>query len=43
MLIPLLTLLLCLLCYEKQWLSTGVALEALVEGNFLLAGLLVLL
>ena len=43
MLIPLLTLLLCLLSYEKQWLSTGVALEALVEGNFLLAGLLALL
>jgi len=43
MLIPLLTLLLCLYTYEKQWLSPGIALEGLVEGNFLVAGLLVLL
>ena len=43
MLIPLLTLQLCLFTYENQWLSTGVALETLVEGNFLLAGLLVFL
>ena len=43
MLIPLLTLLLCLYTYEKQWLSPGIALEGLVECNFLLAGLLILL
>ena len=42
MLIPLGTLMLCLLAYERQWLSTGVGLEALVEGNFLLTGLIVL-
>jgi len=43
MLIPLLTLLLCLYTYEKQWLSPGIVLEGLVECNFLLAGLLILL
>jgi 4-hydroxybenzoate polyprenyltransferase len=43
MFIPLLTLVLCLYTYEKQWLSPGIALEGLVEGNFLVAGLLVLL
>lgn len=43
MLIPLLTLLLCLYAYEKQWLSPGIVLEGLVECNFLLAGLLILL
>ena len=43
MLIPLSTLLLCLFTYEKQWLSPGVSLEALVEGNFLLAGFLLFL
>lgn len=43
MLIPLLTLLICLYTYEKQWVSPGIILEGLVEGNFLMAGLLVLL
>jgi len=43
MLIPLLTLLLCHYTYEKQWLSPGIVLEGLVECNFLLAGLLILL
>ncbi len=43
MLIPLLTLLLCFYTFEKQWLSPGIVLEGLVEGNFLLAGFLVLL
>ncbi|MCG6879400.1 MAG: 4-hydroxy-3-methylbut-2-enyl diphosphate reductase [Deltaproteobacteria bacterium] len=43
MLIPLLTLLLCLYTYEKQWLSPGIVLEGLVEGNFLLAGIVVLM
>ncbi len=42
MLVPLMTLLLCLYTYEKQWLPPGIVLEGLVEGNFLLAGLLVL-
>ena len=43
MLIPLSTLLLCLYTYEKQWFSPGIVLEGLVECNFLLAGLLILL
>ena len=43
LLIPFLTLLLCLYTYEKQWLSPGIVLEGLVECNFLLAGLIVLL
>lgn len=43
MLIPLLTLLVCLYAYEKQWVSPGITLEGLVEGNFLMAGFLVLL
>jgi (E)-4-hydroxy-3-methyl-but-2-enyl pyrophosphate reductase len=42
MLIPLLTLLICLYAYEKQWVSPGITLEGLVEGNFLMAGFLVL-
>jgi len=42
MLIPLCTLWLSLLAYEKQWLYPGIALEAIVEVNFLLAGLLAL-
>ena len=42
MLIPLLTLLLCLYTYEKQWLSPGIVLEGVVECNFLLVGLFVL-
>ena len=43
MLIPLLTLLICLYAFEKQWVSPGITLEGLVEGNFLMAGFLVLL
>ena len=43
MLIPLFTLLTCLYAYEKQWISPGITLEGLVEGNFLMAGFLVLL
>lgn len=35
-----LTLWLCLWAYEKQWLLPGIPLEALVEGNLFLAGLL---
>ena len=42
MLIPLLTLLICLYAFEKQWVSPGITLEGLVEGNFLMAGFLVL-
>ena len=37
------TLALCLITYEKQWLHPGTPLEALVEGNLFLAGLLGLL
>jgi len=43
MLIPLCTLWLSLVAYERQWISPGIALEALVESNFLLAGLLALI
>jgi 4-hydroxy-3-methylbut-2-enyl diphosphate reductase len=35
-----LSLTLCLLTYEKRWLYPGTRLEAMVEGNFFLAGLL---
>jgi 4-hydroxy-3-methylbut-2-enyl diphosphate reductase len=38
--ICLLSLTLCLLAYEKRWLNPGNRFEALVEGNFFLAGLL---
>jgi 4-hydroxy-3-methylbut-2-enyl diphosphate reductase len=31
---------LCLLAYERKWLHTGRRFEALVEGNFFLAGVL---
>jgi 4-hydroxy-3-methylbut-2-enyl diphosphate reductase len=31
---------LCLFAYERKWLHTGRRFEALVEGNFFLAGLL---
>ncbi len=41
MLVPLLTLFLCLCAYEKQWLSPGIVLEGLVESNFVIAGLMV--
>jgi (E)-4-hydroxy-3-methyl-but-2-enyl pyrophosphate reductase len=34
---------LCLLIYQKRWLYPGTRLEAMVEGNFFLAGLLALL
>ncbi len=40
--LPLLTLWLCLISYEKRWLYPGIALESLVEANFILAGLLAL-
>jgi (E)-4-hydroxy-3-methyl-but-2-enyl pyrophosphate reductase len=40
LLIPLLTLSLCLVTYERRWIHPGIGLEAMVEGNFLLAGLL---
>jgi 4-hydroxy-3-methylbut-2-enyl diphosphate reductase len=34
---------LCLLIYQKRWLYSGTRLEAMVEGNFFLAGLLALI
>ena len=34
---------LCLLIYQKRWLYPGTRLEAMVEGNFFLAGLLALI
>jgi (E)-4-hydroxy-3-methyl-but-2-enyl pyrophosphate reductase len=37
------TLALCILTYEKHWLHPGTPLEAMVEGNLFLAGLLGLL
>ncbi|UCF85152.1 MAG: 4-hydroxy-3-methylbut-2-enyl diphosphate reductase [Desulfobacteraceae bacterium] len=40
LLIPLVTLSLCLVAYERSWLYPGIAFEALVEGNFFLSGLL---
>ena len=40
MLLSLLSLSLCLMAYEKRWLYPGITLEALVEGNFFLSGLL---
>ncbi|MFO7984488.1 MAG: 4-hydroxy-3-methylbut-2-enyl diphosphate reductase [Desulfatiglandaceae bacterium] len=40
MLFPLFTLSLCLVAYEKDRLYPGIALEALVESNFLMTGLL---
>ena len=43
MLIPLCTLWSSLLAYERQWLCPGITLEALVETNFLLTGLLALI
>ena len=43
MLVPLMTLFLCLKSYEKQWLTSGIFLDGLVEGNFLIAGMIVLL
>ncbi|MBW1782277.1 MAG: 4-hydroxy-3-methylbut-2-enyl diphosphate reductase [Deltaproteobacteria bacterium] len=43
MLMPLFTLWLSLQAYERQWLSPGITLEALVETNFLLTGLMALI
>jgi len=43
MLISLLGLSLCLLAYERHWLYPGINFEALVEANFLLAGLLAII
>jgi 4-hydroxybenzoate polyprenyltransferase len=42
-LITILTLFLSLWAYERRWLLPGVTLEAVVEGNLLLSGLLALL
>ncbi|MDP6179794.1 MAG: UbiA family prenyltransferase, partial [Desulfatiglandales bacterium] len=39
-LIPFIYLAFCLEAYEKKWLHPGPRLEALVEGNFFLAGLM---
>ena len=39
-LVPLFTLTLCLVAYERSWIYPDIAFEALVEGNFFLAGLL---
>jgi len=41
LLLPQLTLSLCIMAYEQDRLHPGIALEALVEGNFLMTGLLV--
>ena len=38
-----LSLTLCLILYQKRWLYPGIRLEAMVEGNFFLAGLLALI
>ena len=43
MLIPISTLWLSLLAYERKWISPGTALEALVETNFLLSGFLAMI
>ena len=40
LLISVLSSTLCLLAYERRWLNPGRRFEALVEGNFFLAGLL---
>jgi 4-hydroxy-3-methylbut-2-enyl diphosphate reductase len=42
-LLPLLSLSLCLVAYEKRWLYPGTTLEGLVESNFFLAGFLALI
>ncbi len=42
-LLSVLSLYLCLLAYERRWLYTGTGFEALVEGNFFLAGFLALI
>jgi 4-hydroxy-3-methylbut-2-enyl diphosphate reductase len=43
LLLVFLSLSLCLLVYQKRWLYPGTRLEAMVEGNFFLAGLLALI
>jgi 4-hydroxy-3-methylbut-2-enyl diphosphate reductase len=43
MLIPFVHLSLCLSAYERRWLYPGTRLEALVEGTFILTGLLALI
>lgn len=43
MLFPLLTLTLCMVAYERDRLTPGISLEALVESNFLMTGLLALI
>ncbi|SPD73497.1 4-hydroxy-3-methylbut-2-enyl diphosphate reductase [uncultured Desulfobacterium sp.] len=43
LLIPVVTLSFCLVAYERRWIYPGSALEAMVEGNFVLAGLLALI
>ena len=40
---PVIGLSLCLLAYEKHWLSPGLTFEGFVEGNFLMAGLVAVL
>jgi 4-hydroxy-3-methylbut-2-enyl diphosphate reductase len=40
MLVPLLTLSLCLVVYQRGWLLPGMLLESLAEANFLLSGVL---
>jgi 4-hydroxy-3-methylbut-2-enyl diphosphate reductase len=39
-LVTVLTLSICLFAYERRWFHPGIGLEALVESNFFLAGLL---
>jgi 4-hydroxy-3-methylbut-2-enyl diphosphate reductase len=43
LLIPLAGFAFCLMAYEKRWLYPGIGLEALVEGNFVVAGLAALI
>jgi (E)-4-hydroxy-3-methyl-but-2-enyl pyrophosphate reductase len=38
MLLPFLTLTLCLFAYERHWLLPGIRFEALVDANFILVG-----
>ncbi|MCP4681180.1 MAG: 4-hydroxy-3-methylbut-2-enyl diphosphate reductase [Desulfobacterales bacterium] len=42
-LLPVGTFSLCLLAFEKRWLFPGITFEALLEGNFILAGLVALI
>jgi len=43
MLLPLMSLSLCILAYAKNWLYPGPRLELLTEGNFFLAGFLAII